>query len=309
MNKIKILPDATGREAMKKLNKTGEKCLVVVDDNDTLLGTLSDGDLRKAILNGIHMSDSIKSIYSENPSVLIENNFNDEDVKKLFINKKFDLIPIVSEKKKLIDVLFWDKVFNGDDHFEKNINVPVVIMAGGEGTRLAPFTNVLPKPLIPVHDKPIIEHIIQRFYEIGCQEFYITVNYKSGILKAYINEIERDYTVEFVDESIPLGTAGSLNLLKERFDKPFFVSNCDNIIKTNYASLYEFHNKGGYDLTLVASSKEVIIPYGACKLNSQGDLSHINEKPKFDFLINTGLYLLNPDVLNFIPNQKLYHQN
>ena len=99
-------------------------------------------------------------------------------------------------------------------------------------------------------------HIIQRFYEIGCQEFYITVNYKSGILKAYINEIERDYTVEFVDENIPLGTAGSLNLLKERFDKPFFVSNCDNIIKTNYASLYEFHNKGGYDLTLVASSKE-----------------------------------------------------
>ena len=90
-----------------------------------------------------------------------------------------------------------------------------------ERTRLAPFTNVLPKPLIPVHDKPIIEHIIQRFYEIGCQEFYITVNYKSGILKAYINEIERDYTVEFVDENIPLGTAGSLNLLKERFDKPF----------------------------------------------------------------------------------------
>ena len=141
-DKIKILPDATGREAMKKLNKTGEKCLVVVDDNDTLLGTLSDGDLRKAILNGIHMSDSIKSIYSDNPSVLIENNFNDEDVKKLFLNKKFDLIPIVSEKKKLIDVLFWDKVFNGDDHFEKNINVPVVIMAGGEGTRLA-LTNIL----------------------------------------------------------------------------------------------------------------------------------------------------------------------
>ena len=165
----------------------------------------------------------------------------------------------------------------------------------------------MPKPLVPIHEKPIIEHIIEKFTDIGCSEFYLTVNYKGKILKAYFDELKPEYTVSFIDEKDPLGTAGSLQYLIGTFEKPFFVTNCDIIIKTDYTSLYEFHQKGEYDITLVASAKEYIIPYGTCELNGNGHLSHINEKPKYDFLINTGLYVLNPDVLNLIPKDKFYH--
>ncbi len=161
--------------------------------------------------------------------------------------------------------------------------------------------------MIPIHEKPIIEHIIERFTDIACSDFHLTVNYKGKILKAYFEELQPKYKVSFVDEKEPLGTAGSLQYLKGKFNKPFFVTNCDIIIKADYASLYEFHQKGEYDITLVASAKEYIIPYGTCELNNVGHLSHINEKPQYDFLINTGLYVLNPDVLKLIPKNKFYH--
>jgi NDP-sugar pyrophosphorylase family protein len=185
--------------------------------------------------------------------------------------------------------------------------MPVVIMAGGKGSRLQPFTKILPKPLVPIHEKPIIEHIIERFLEFGCYDFHLTLNYKGRILKAYFEELEPDYQIHFVDEEEPLGTAGSLRFLLGEFTQPFFVTNCDIIVKTDYASLVEFHQMGGYDVTLVASAKEFVIPYGTCELNGDGYLSHINEKPKYDFLINTGLYVLNPDILNLIPENKFYH--
>jgi NDP-sugar pyrophosphorylase family protein len=180
-------------------------------------------------------------------------------------------------------------------------------MAGGKGTRLEPFTKVLPKPLVPIHEKPIIENIIEIFTKLGCTNFHITVKYKGKILKAYFDELQPDYNVHFVEEKEPLGTAGSLRFLDGQFNQPFFVTNCDIIIKADYISLYEFHQKGGYDVTLVASAKDYVIPYGTCELNSNGHLSHINEKPHYDFLINTGLYLLNPDVLKLIPENKFYH--
>ena len=180
-------------------------------------------------------------------------------------------------------------------------------MAGGKGTRMEPFTKILPKPLVPVHEKPIIEHIIERFTELGCSEFHITVNYKGKILKAYFEELQPEYRVNFVVEQEPLGTAGSLRSLQGYFDKPFFVSNCDIIIKADYTSIYKFHQKGRYAVTLIASTKEYIIPYGTCELNGDGHLSHIDEKPSYDFLVNTGLYVLNPEVLELIPEKSFFH--
>ena len=295
-------------KAMKKLNESGQKGLIIVEDENLLMGTLTDGDIRKAILNGANISNSIDLIYNRKPTFLVEGAFSLEDVKKIFLERKFDLIPVVDKKGKHVDTLFWEKIFKKNRNKSKEkINVSVVIMAGGKGSRLAPFTNILPKPLVPVHNKPIIEHIIDRFYEFGCNNFYMTVNYKARILKAYFDELQPDYNMSFVDESEPLGTAGCLRLLNGKFDEPFFVSNCDIIVKTNYQKIYDFHQKGGFDVTLVASTKEYIIPYGTCELNSNGHLSHINEKPQYNFLINTGLYILNPDILPFIPKNKFYH--
>ena len=308
MKDITSQPNITVRQAMKKMSKSGEKCLVIINEKNILLGTLSDGDLRKAILKGSEVSDSIQQLYQSKPTVLIDKEYKKEDIRKIFTQKRFDLIPVVNAQRELIDILLWDQILNNGKKAQKRkINVPVVIMAGGKGTRMEPFTKILPKPLVPVHEKPIIEYIIQRFTEYGCNEFHMTVNYKGRILKAYFEELQPEYHTNFVNEKEPLGTAGSLRLLANKLNKPFFVTNCDIIIKADYTSLYDFHQKGGYDISLVASAKEYIIPYGTCELNNEGHLSKIDEKPKYDFLINTGLYILNPDVLNFIPENKFYH--
>jgi len=308
MKNITIKNNLTIHQAMKKLNHSGEKCLVIVDKNNFLMGTLSDGDIRKAILSGHGMNNSIQDIYQSKPTVLIKNKYTIDEARKLFIDKRFDIIPVINRQNKLIEILLFGDIVNNEiQQACDELNVPVIIMAGGKGTRMEPFTKVLPKPLIPIHEKPIIEHIIERFTNIGCSEFYLTVNYKGKILKAYFEELRPEYKVSFVDEKEPLGTAGSLQYLNGKFNKPFFVTNCDIIIKADYHSLYEFHQKNNYDITLVASAKEYIIPYGTCELNGDGHLSHINEKPKYDFLINTGLYILNPDVLKIIPNNKFYH--
>ncbi len=308
MKAIYVQPDITVRQAMKTLTQLGEKCLVIINEKNHLLGTLSDGDLRKAILKGAVMGDSIKNIYQQNPTMLVKGKYLLDEAKKLFTKNKFDLIPVVDEEGKLSDILLWETVFKGRENGQKGeLNVSVVIMAGGKGTRMEPFTKVLPKPLLPVHEKPIIEHIIENFTKFGCSDFHLTVNYKGLILKAYFEELQPDYRIHFVEEQEPLGTAGSLRFMYGQFSEPFFVTNCDIIIKTDYASLYEFHQKGAYDMTLVASAKEYIIPYGTCELNGEGHLSRINEKPNYNFLVNTGLYVLNPDMLDLIPENKFFH--
>ena len=292
---------------MKVLDKTAEKCLLVIDDNKKLLGTLTDGDLRRSILAGAKFSENISDIYTTKPTILKHNKYSTEEAKQLLRDLKMDLIPVVDENQMVVDYVTWFDM-GGESQSENSLgHVPVVIMAGGKGTRLEPFTKILPKPLLPIHEKPIIEHIIERFTKLGCSDFYLTVDYKGRILKAYFDELQPDYKVNFVDEQEPLGTAGSLRFLEGKFERPFFVTNCDIIIKADYFSLYEFHKNGGYDVTLVASAKEYIIPYGTCELNGVGHLSHINEKPKYDFLINTGLYVLNPDVLKLIPKNIFFH--
>lgn len=308
MKDLTIRPTATVREAMKKLNQTGAKCLVCSDEHNHLLGTLSDGDVRKAILKSTNFSDPIASIYNKKPTVLQEGRYDFEDAKKLFIQNRFDVLPVVNRKGVVVEVLLLNSILkNKDEREHKELVVPVVIMAGGKGTRMEPFTKVLPKPLVPVHEKPIIEHIIKSFTDVGCNEFHMTINYKGRILKAYFQELKpKNYRIHFVEEREPLGTAGSLGVLIDKFKEPFFVTNCDIIIKTDFANLYEFHINGGFDVSLVASAKEYIIPYGTCELNEDGHLAQINEKPRFDFLINTGLYVLNPDVLKFIPENKFY---
>jgi dTDP-glucose pyrophosphorylase len=308
MKDITVKPDINIRQAMKTLSQSGEKCLVIIDEKKVLLGTLSDGDVRKAILKGTSVGDSIRDFYYPKPTVLVKGEYSIKDAKKLFTQNKFDLIPVVDEKGKLVDILFWGTIFKeGNNRQNEKIDAPVVIMAGGRGTRLELFTKVLPKPLVPIHEKPVIEHIIERFTDVGVNKFIITINYKARIMKAYFEELNPVYSVDFVEEQEPLGTAGSLKFLENKFDKPFMVTNCDIIIKIDYLDLYEFHQKNNYDITVVASMKNYTIPYGTCELNGDGHLKIINEKPKYDFLVSTGLYVLNPSVLEFIPRDQLYH--
>ena len=290
------------------MNITGSKCLVVIDEAGSFLGTLSDGDIRKSILNETNIYDSINKFYNSNPTYFDQHKYSNQEAKNIFIKYNHDLIPVIDKERKVVEVLTWAQMFesNGKDNV-KLLNVPVVIMAGGKGTRLKPFTNVLPKPLIPIKDKTIIEHIIDRFVKVGCDEYHITVNYKARILKAYFEELQTSYQINYIEENKPLGTAGSLYGLDKVFSNPFFVTNCDTIIKADYQDLYHYHCNKNNDITLVASAKEYIIPHGTCKLNGEGLLSAINEKPKQNFLVNTGLYVISPCVLSHIPDDSLFH--
>ena len=308
MKDFTVKPVVTIRQAMKKLSKSGEKCLLIVGEKNMLLGTLSDGDLRRAILKGAAVGDSIKNIFHQKPTVLIEGQYNLPEVKKLFTKYKFDLIPVVNKEGIVVNIILWENIFRNEKNTKKRkLNVPVVIMAGGKGARLEPFTKVLPKPLVPIHEKSVIEHIIERFTMVGVKEFILTVNYKARIMKAFFEELRPNFSVDFIDEHEPLGTAGSLKLLEGKFNKPFLVTNCDIIIKANYPDLYAFHKNNNYDITLVASMKNFTIPYGTCELNDEGHLKNLREKPEYDFLVNTGLYVINPDIIELIPKNKFYH--
>ena len=180
-------------------------------------------------------------------------------------------------------------------------------MAGGKGTRLAPFTKVLPKPLLPINEKPVIEHIIEKFFDYGIANFYITVNYKSLLLKSFFTELKPNYSVKFLGEKKPLGTVGCLKNYRKYFKNSFFVCNCDVIVDVDYNDVYNFHQKRKNDITIVASTKKFEIPYGVCEINKKGNLKKIVEKPKQNLLANVGLYLLNPRILKLIPKNKYFH--
>ena len=309
MKNLLIKPNANVKNALEQLSKTGEKCLVVVDKKNKLLGTISDGDARKAILKGKFHKNKISEFYQKNPTFLRKGNYSLSQARNILIKKRIEIIPIIEESRIVVDVLTFEKVFkkNKNNHKPGTFSKTVVIMAGGKGTRLEPFTSILPKPLVPINEKPVIEHIIEKFVNNNNNvNFFITLNYKSRVLRAFFQEKRTNYKLSFVEEPKPLGTVGGLSLLKGKIKKPFLVTNCDTIININFDNLMNFHISNRNSLTLVASSKEYIIPYGTCKLNKNGQLRSIIEKPKLDFFVNIGLYVLNPDLIKLIPKKRAY---
>ena len=179
-------------------------------------------------------------------------------------------------------------------------------MAGGRGSRLEPFTKILPKPLIPLNDKAIIEHIIAKFTLYGSNSIYLTLNYKSKLIKAFFDDLQKDYTVNYVDEEVALGTAGSLKLLEGIIDSNFFISNCDVLVDIDLSDFYEVHNENNNLITVVVSTMKHVLPYGSCDLNTDGSLKGIIEKPETNHLVNTGFYIMNSKVLKYIPKNKSY---
>jgi dTDP-glucose pyrophosphorylase len=298
--------DSTVKDVLKQMNISGVKTIFIVY-KERLIGSVSDGDIRRAILSDISLEENVQIIMNNNPKIIFQD-YNIDDVKEIFLNNRFEAIPVIDNNKRIIKIIFWNDLFKKDDIiYDQIVNVPVVIMAGGRGTRLEPFTKILPKPLIPIGEKTIIEHIIDEYKQYGIKDYYITVNYKANMIKAYFEDYSNDIQIHFVQENKPLGTAGSLKLVKDSINSSFFVSNCDIIIKTNYSDIFDFHKNGNYDLTLVASMQHYEIPYGICEIENGGNLIKITEKPEYDFLVNTGMYILEPNVLKYIPENDFFH--
>lgn len=303
----KVQENISIREAIKKIDEGGIGFIVCINQNDEVTGILTDGDFRRAILRGIDLQQQVCKIMNKN-FYYLEFNYEKKEAKKIFKDTVAKYIPVL-KNKKLVDIIIKEEFFKnkGEDVTKRpQIKLPVVIMAGGKGSRLDPFTRILPKALIPIEDKPIIVIIMDKFAEFGMTNFYISVNHKSKMIKAFFEDFHSNYNISFIDENIPLGTAGGLKYLENRIDTPFFVSNCDIIIQCDYFEIYKFHKKANFDLTLVSSIQHHIIPYGVCKLESDGSLKTIKEKPEYDFLVNTGMYILNPDILQFIPKNKSF---
>ena len=291
-------------QALERIAKSGDKYLIVVNNQNQLIGTLVDGDLRRAIISKKNLDDTIEEIYNKNPFYLVEENFDFKNVKKILLKKKINFAPVVDKNKKVLNSISLIDLLSDKEIINKHIDVPVVIMAGGIGSRLEPFTKILPKPLIPINNKPVIEHIIDSFLKFGIKNFFFSINYKSKILKYYFKEYKLKFKLFFLEEKKPLGTAGSLFYLKNRIDQVFFLTNSDIILHIDYKDLYIFHKKNKYDITLVTAAKEFQVSYGVCILNKNGSFKNIKEKPKFNFFTNTGVYVLNKSIINLITENK-----
>lgn len=299
----------TVKQAMHKLSDLGEKELFVINTQGQLTGALSDGDIRKWILKEGPLDGKVEEVCNKNPRSVGEN-YDLEEVKRTMLDLKIECMPVIDEQRRVIKVLTWDEVFAGKvERIRSKLSTPVVIMAGGKGSRLDPVTRILPKSLIPVGDKPVIEVIMDKFHEYGINNFYISVNYKARMIKSYFDETNGKYHISYIEETKPLGTAGSLKMLENKFRTPFIVTNCDVIIHCDYAQLIHFHQEHANDLTLVVSCRHYVIPYGVCEIEQGGALKNMKEKPEMDLLINTGMYVLDNKILSLIPKGEFYNFN
>lgn len=304
LKSLQISADTTLKEAMYKLNDTAEKILFVTDKNNRLIGTITDGDIRRGIVGGTQFNDAVEKVMHQTFVAVKSSTPNIETcAKELMIKKRLESIPVTDNQSRIIDLIRWTDVLNEQRHSETRHVYPnhIVVMAGGKGTRLDPFTKILPKPLIPIGGKAVIEILMERFYQYGFHNFIYTLNYKKEYLKLFLKENNFPYTIDWVEEDDFLGTAGSLSLLKDKIDDTFFVVNCDSLLEINFEQVIHWHKEQKASMTVIGCHNEVKIPFGVLQL-SDGRLQSISEKPVHDVIINTGVYVMEPHVLSYLPD-------
>lgn len=295
-------------DAIRRLDSTHER-IVLVMSGEKLAGVLTDSDVRKAILGNFDMAEPVSKIMNPKPIVVSPDHEN--QAMAIMEQRGIDAIPVVDADGKLISLLFRHESYEEKFKAENPIDVPVVVMAGGKGTRLYPYTQVLPKPLIPIGEQTMLEQIMHSFAASGCKRFYLSVNYKKNLIKAYAEDMKvgsfADFDIQYVEETDFFGTAGSLALVKDKIHEPFFVTNCDILLKVKYADVMAFHKEKGNDITVISSLKNFDIPYGVIHIDDDGNIVQLEEKPKQSALVNTGVYVLNPEVLSLIPDNAFMH--
>lgn len=300
LSKLLLNSRASIRKALKAIEAGGVQLAIVVDTQGRLLGTVSDGDIREALLLNLSMNEPIENFMNKNPTVA-QLGTPREDILSLMINRSLRQIPIVDK----------DGIVRGLELVEKLLSFPkrsnqVVLMVGGLGSRLRPLTNETPKPLIPVRGRPILEWIIEGLIQYGFHKFTLAVNYKSEMIQEYFGdgskwEIEVDYLIE--DKK--LGTAGALSILKEKPTEPFLVMNGDLITKVNFSQLMDFHSTNQAMATMCIQNHLVEIPYGVVQTKGL-EIVSIVEKPSHEVFVNSGIYVFSPKVLEYLEfNQPL----
>lgn len=299
IDEIKINQNASIKEVLKVIDKGAIKVAVVLSDDGLLLGMLSDGDIRRALLKGMSLDDSITSIINRDPVVA---NINDtkERILELANEKKLHQIPIISNGK-LIGIQDIREFLA-----PKNKPNKVILMVGGLGTRLRPLTNDVPKPMLDVGNKPILHTIVENFAKYGYADIIMCVNYKSEIIKEYFGNGDKfGVKIEYVLENQRMGTAGALSLLQKRPKDDFFVMNGDLLTNVNFEYLHEYHKDSNACASICIRKYEMQVPYGVVNVRAN-QVTSIEEKPTQSFFVSAGIYMFSPIVLDFIPKGVFY---
>lgn len=304
LNNCLINKNASVKEAIEVIENNNLKSVFIVDENMILLGIFTRGDLKQFLLKNGDIHDSISKVMNKAPIT-----FKSKREAQVYSqNQRRIVYPIVDNNRKLIDVLE-----NSYDIYSNAISsnclkdIPVVIMAGGLGTRLYPLTKVLPKGLVPIGDETIMEKIIKNFNAWGCNDYYFVLNHKAEMIKAYFDSLEKTYNIHYIKEEAFLGTGGGLSLLKGKICNTFVLTNCDILVNADFDCVLKQHRDDNNIMTLIGALRNSEIPYGVLDVNEKGVLSAFKEKPELSYIVNTGVYMIEPEVINNIPKDHFCH--
>lgn len=295
-------------DLLQKMNDTGQGMLLVGSE-ENVIAIITDGDIRRYILAHGKVDVNIKKIANYSPKMMSVVNATENNVRKYMLEHRIQVLPIIDSYGKVQRIEFksGQKIYRKKN--EKDLKI--VIMAGGKGTRLAPFTNILPKPLIPVGEKTIIEHIIEQFNNWGYRKFDIIINYRKEVIKAFFSENVfhniNNVDINLWEEKECLGTAGGLKLLQEELQSTFILSNCDILVNADYSELLRSHKESQNLITVIVAPKKVKIPYGTFDIAENGCIKSMKEKPIYECLINTGVYVVEPEIIDMIKDNTYVH--
>lgn len=298
-----VTTDYTVKQTIEKMEEKLIKAVIVVDENNTVLGLFSNGDMRSFFLKGGSLSDKISVAMNRDPVLF----YSISEIEEERLIRERVIYPIVDSERHLLQIIDYEKQESDWRISNALKDVPLIIMAGGKGTRLYPYTKILPKPLIPIGDLTITERIISSFQRYGCERVIMILNHKAGMIQAYMGELKKEYKIEFVKEEKFQGTAGGLKLIKDKVNSTFFLSNCDIIINDDLECAYRTHKMKKNKITFICSMKDVVIPYGVVETDVDGQIQKMSEKPNFSYLVNTGVYVVEPEVIDDIRDGEFIH--
>ena len=297
---IKLKQNATIKEALGIIDSGAMQIALVVDDNDKLIGTLTDGDIRRGILRGLDLDSSIETIVFKEPAIA-KISSTKEEILKIALSKKLHQIPIVDDNGIVLDLKEIEELVEPKIKTNR-----VILMVGGLGTRLRPLTQDTPKPMLKVGNKPILQTIVEKFAEYGFVNITMCVNFNASIIRDYFGDgREFGVNIDYVLEQKRMGTAGALSLLKERPSEPFFVMNGDLLTNVNFEHIFNYHMLNKATATMCVREYDYEVPYGVVEMNDN-KIKQIVEKPVQKFFVSAGIYMLSPEILDLIPKNEFY---
>lgn len=301
-----VEPTASIREVMSCIDRNAKGICLVVDEDRHLMGTITDGDIRRAILDGVDLNSSAQRLldrrsYTPYPEpITAPSDASDAELVELMNRHSIRQVPLVDEDGRVVDLALL-----GDLVKEYEFPLTAVVMAGGYGTRLRPLTEEVPKPMLPVGDRPLMELIIEQLRQSGIEQVNVATHYLGRRIKEHFED-GRDFGVDiqYVDEDQPLGTAGALGLM-ETPDQPLLVINGDILTRVDFQAMLSYHREHEAHLTVAVRQYDLEVPYGVVECDGPR-VCQLREKPRYSFLVNAGIYLLEPSVHRYIPNARRF---